>query len=992
MHSPDHDRSDLPKGTLEDRPTHANRPEGDRWLRSVVDNSSEIIKVLDLDGTLRYASPALERVLGYDPDEMIGANVLDYVHPDDLPSVLEETERAMTEGGVDRNVARYRFRHGDGSWRHVESVGTYLLDDPDVRGVVVNVRDVTERKEAEAALKESEERFRVLTQNSSDVITLLEADGTICYESPAIERMLGYAAEELVGQNAFEYVHPDDVDRVRKAFVEGLENIEGRPSAEYRFRHNDGSWRWLESVGTNLLDDPGMGEYVVNSRDVTERRRAEERLREAEERYRTLVEQIPAVTYIDRATSGPDESLYTSPQIETMLGYTPEEWREGHLWPERLHPDDRERILAADERFETEREERFSEEYRLLARDGSVVWVREEAVVVRGEGGEPLYWQGVLHDITEHRRAEDRLMEAEERYRTVVEEQTELICRFSPDLTLTFVNDAYCRYFGEDPEELVGSSFLRHIPIEDRAHYEGGSYRPSRENPTRTVEHRVFDAAGKVRWQQWTDRAIFDAEGNAVEYQSVGRDITDRKEAEQALMKSEASLAEAQRLAHFGGWEWDIETDEVFWSDEIYRIYGFAPQEMVPSLEALLEVVHPDDRVLLEGAIDDALEDHRPYDLEHRIVRPDGEVRWVHRRAEAVEGETGEPLRMVGTVHDITERKALEDRLRYQAFHDPLTDLPNRQLFVDRLEQALKRTRRPRERGVAVLFMDLDGFKVVNDSLGHEVGDQLLMGVAGRLRGLLRPEDTLARFGGDEFVVLIEDVFNPEDAVRVAERVLEVLSEPFLLQGRELLATVSLGVALGGALEERSEDLLRDADTAMYEAKADAASGYRVFDPAMHERVLGRLEAEHDLRRAIEQGEFVVRYQPIVSLRTHEVFAVEALVRWNHPERGLLGPSEFVAVAEESGLVIPMGEQVLREACSRAKEWQEEQPRTPPLTVSVNLSARQLSRPDLAEVVEGILEETGLEGNCLILDVTETVYVKALEGNTQALDKLGAMG
>jgi diguanylate cyclase (GGDEF)-like protein len=287
--------------------------------------------------------------------------------------------------------------------------------------------------------------------------------------------------------------------------------------------------------------------------------------------------------------------------------------------------------------------------------------------------------------------------------------------------------------------------------------------------------------------------------------------------------------------------------------------------------------------------------------------------------------------------------------------------------------------------------MDLDNFKVVNDSLGHEVGDRLLVAVAERLQSLLRPEDTLARFGGDEFTVLIEDVEDPGDPVRVAERIVEGLREPFVLDGREFFVMTSIGIALGTARQKYPEDLLRDADTAMYRAKEEAAP-YQVFDPTMYQRVLSRLEWENELRRAIEIGEFVVHYQPIVSLRSGDVRRVEALVRWNHPERGLLNPSEFMALAEESGIVVPMGELVLEEACRRAKEWQEERPRTPPLVMSVNLSARQLGRPDLAETVERVLRETGFEGSFLSLDITETVYIKALEGNSAALDELKRMG
>jgi diguanylate cyclase (GGDEF)-like protein len=287
--------------------------------------------------------------------------------------------------------------------------------------------------------------------------------------------------------------------------------------------------------------------------------------------------------------------------------------------------------------------------------------------------------------------------------------------------------------------------------------------------------------------------------------------------------------------------------------------------------------------------------------------------------------------------------------------------------------------------------MDLDGFKVINDSLGHEVGDLLLVAVAARLKGCLRPEDTLARFGGDEFVVLVEDVEAADEAVRVAERIIDQLKNRFVLGGRELYARTSIGIAIGEDRTKDPDDLLRDADIAMYRAKDEGLS-YSVFEPTMYKKAIDRLEAENDLGRAVEQEQFVVHYQPIVSLQTGEVSAVEALVRWEHPQRGLLDPEEFVPMAEESGLVIPMGAQVLREACLRASEWQESHPRTPPLVMSVNLSARQLSRPDLAESVEAVLKETGLAGSCLTLDITETVYVRALAGNTATLDRLRGLG
>ena len=835
--------------------------------RTLVERIPAIVYVQEVDEPSRttYVSPQNETVLGYTPEECLADpdHWIKITHPEDRERVLTEDGRTNETG--DAFSMEYRQFAKDGRVVWLRDEATLVRDEGGQPLYWLGVQtDVTGRKAAEEQLRESEERFRRSFDDAVIGMALVAPDGRFLLTNRSLCEILGYPEEDLLGRTFQEVTHPDDLGRDLDNLRKLLAGESRTYQAEKRYLHKEGHVVWILLSVSLVRDTGGEPMYFVSQlQDVSERKRAEEALREAEERYRTLVERIPAVTFVDRA-EGSEESLYVSPQIEGMLGYTPEEWMEGKLWRERLHPEDRERMLASDERFNADGEP-VDQEYRLLAKDGSVVWVREETVLVRGRGGEPLYVQGIMSDVTE------------------------------------------------------------------------------------------------------------------------------KKEAEEALRKSQAGLAEAQRLAHLGSWEWDPRTGELYWSDETFRIYGYEPQSFVPTFEKLLQVVHPDDRRTLGRALEEALSGDRPYDFEHRVVRPDSEVRVVHRQAEVMRDESGTPIRMVGTVHDITERKAMEEQMEHRAFHDGLTDLPNRQLFVDRLAHALRRTKRSKKRRVAVLFMDLDGFKVVNDSLGHEAGDSLLVAVAGRLRECLRPVDTLARFGGDEFVVLLEDAEGLDEPVLVAERIIDELGGPFVLEGRELYARVSIGIALGEGRTKGPDDLLRDADTAMYKAK-EGGSGYAVFDPGMYERVIERLQVENDLKRAIEREEFVVHYQPIVDLRTGELSTVEALVRWAHPKRGLLNPDEFVPIAEESGFVIPMGEQVLREACHRANQWQEQNPHTSLLRMSVNLSAGQLSRPGLAETVETILQETGLEGSRLTLDVTETVYVKTLEDHNTVMDRLRSLG
>jgi diguanylate cyclase (GGDEF)-like protein/PAS domain S-box-containing protein len=1132
--------------------------EDDRWLRSVLENSSEIMKIVDLDGTLRYANPAFGRVFGYEPDEVVGTmNVLDFVHENDLQRVLDETEKAVNEGGTATNKVEYRFRHADGSYKWVESVGTYLPgDDSAVWGVVITVRDITkrkeseerlrfqsrlldavgqavvatdvgrkviywnhgaehifgcssegaigrpaksfgisenllekvteggdgpgasnrwsgeltvsrkdgsslpvlvtgtplhdergdqvgiicafteltERKEAEEALKESEERFRsqsrelsllhrirsavareldvssvltralqavveifgynrlgayllqdgelvlehqvgyqeaieripitrgicgrvvrtghpalvedvgadpdfigakegvtseicvplfhegeavgclivkstdglkltqndlrvmvavcehvsvavsrallharvrhseeryrVLTQNSSDLVTLMEVTGIIRYQSPAIVRMLGYSPVELLGKNAFDYVHPDDLQMVETVYADSLQDPSAQPSAEYRFRHKNGSWRWLESVGTNLTGEPGVGNYVVNSRDVTRRKEVEERLRATEEKYRTLVEQIPAITYMAK-TSRYSESIYVSPQVMDVVGYTPEECTsDPDLWAKILHPDDKERVLAEDVRT-NETGEPFKMEYRQFAKDGHVVWIRDEATLVRDEEGRPLYWLGVQIDITERKRAEKALGDAEQRYRTLVEQIP----------AVTYID-----------------------PVDD------------------------------------PDTSLYT-------------------------------------------------------SPQIERMLGYSPEEW-RERKLWPERLHPGDRERILAA-DARFEagDGEPFSEEYRLLAKDGSVVWVREEAMLLKNEAGEPLYWQGVFYDITDRKALEAQLEHWAFHDHLTDLPNRQLFMDRLRQALDRTRRRKGQKVAVLFIDLDEFKIINDSLGHEAGDLLLTLIAQRLRHCLRPGDSLARFGGDEFVVLIEDVDGLEEAVRVAERITGELERPFVLEDNELFASSSIGIGLGNAWTKTPDSLLRDADTAMYRVKEEGGA-FRVFDPTMYERARGRLELEGDLRRTLEapDEQLSVFYQPMASIPTGEIVGFEALLRWDHPEHGRLTPSEFIPMAEESGLIVPVGRWVLQEACRRAKEWRERYPRSAPLTMAVNLSARQLRYPELIDEVEETLRRVALDPASLTLEITESVLVEVGGSSTWVLRRLKDLG
>ena len=463
-----------------------------------------------------------------------------------------------------------------------------------------------------------------------------------------------------------------------------------------------------------------------------------------------------------------------------------------------------------------------------------------------------------------------------------------------------------------------------------------------------------------------------------------------RRELEEARRSTER-LIEAQRISGVGSYDFELASNTNIWSDQLYRIYGREPQSFNASYEVFLSLLHPDDREHVMAVHQHSLETNSPYEMEERVVWPDGQVRTLASWGEVVADEDGRPLRMVGICWDITERKRMEEQLAHGALHDALTGLPNRNLLEDRLALAVRALAR-RDQPLGVLFIDVDRFKIVNDSLGHEVGDALLVAIAERISAAVRPGDTVARFGGDEFVVVCEELTSAGEALGLAQRVQDAVTPPIAVAGTELVVSVSTGIALTTDPHALPGSLLRDADSAMYNAKRSGRARSVVFVDEMRDEVTGRLETETQLRRALMEGQLRVHYQPILGLtgsEVGEVSAVEALVRWQHPTRGLVPPAEFVTIAEETGLIVPLGEWVLEEACRQVVAWEAQGTR---LSVSVNVSGVQITQPDVVSRVAAVLDRTGVEPSRVALEMTESVLMRDAEETLSVLRALKDLG
>lgn len=584
------------------------------------------------------------------------------------------------------------------------------------------------------SLEQSEHRFRSLVQSSSDIVTVMDADFCFQYVSASGARIMGYSSDELAGRECLSFVHPDDVPAMRESLRAVVERPGAHDPVEIRVRHRDGSWRWLETLATNLLDDETIAGIVHNSRDITERKATEEALRNSEAQYRSLAEN----TFDLIAAIGPDGRMsYVSPNYEEILGYAREELL-GTVAFELIHPDDLPSVI------------------------------QEFARVVSG-----------------------------------------------------------------------GTS----------------------------------------------GRASF------------------------------------------------------------------------------------------------------------RYRHKNGEWCWLETTGKMV--ATSETQQMVVVSRDITDRRSLEEQLLHQARHDALTGLANRAALKDRLDLELARIAR-NQKQVAVLFIDLDNFKVVNDTLGHDAGDEILIAAAERLRDCLRPMDTLARFGGDEFVILVEDIEDAAEAVAVADRALLGLSQPMHLRDRELVVRASIGVALGSTANSArlsAEELLRQGDTAMYAAKADGKARVMMYHLSMDEGAMERLELLADLEYAIERSQLVVHYQPVVRLQSGGLVGIEALVRWAHPRYGLLPPSRFLLLAEESGSIVGIGRWILNEACVQAASWQERYPRSgPPLLMSVNVSVKQLQDAGFLADVRAAIAASGVDPRTLVFEVTESAIVTERASIARTMMALRTLG
>ncbi len=604
-----------------------------------------------------------------------------------------------------------------------------------------------------------------------------------------------------------------------------------------------------------------------------------------------------------------------------------------------------------------------------------------------------LVWNRLLNqEVQRRKRAEGLLRESEQRFRSAIENAPFPIMIHAEDGEVLQINTIWTELTGYIQQDIPTVQAWAQRAYGDRAETvlnEVIAKKYSLKSRWKEGEFTINTCNGRQRIWEFNSAPLGALPDGRRAVISMATDVTQRRQTENALCESEERFRSIYEQAAVGLANVTLDRKFLNANPRFCEMLGYSQEELLT--KTVLEITHPDDRARILPAMQSLISGEVPsFFQEKRYLRQDGSYFWSSTSVSLVRDGSGNPKHALAVIRDISDRIKAENKLKHDALHDSLTGLPNRNLLMERIELAFKRAKRHPEFQFALLFLDLDNFKVINDSLGHLIGDELLLAVAEQLKKCIRETDLAARLGGDEFVILLEELDEIEEAVRIAKRILESLRSPFWLNDREVFTSTSIGIVVGSTSYQRAEDLLRDADLAMYRAKQSGRGQYAIFDPAMHLQVVQRLHLENDLRKALKNEEFTLYYQPIFDLKTEVIRGFEALIRWQHPQREFVPPGEFMEIAEETELIGPIGYWILHRACQQLAAWQTQFP-AQSLQISVNLSVKQLQNSLLQELEE-VLTTYNLQDNSLGLEITESMVVQNVEVTCRLLEQIKAKG
>ena len=954
--------------------------ERERQLSLIMDSVGLPITYVDRNHVIRFANRPSCEWSGRTPETMIGQPIAAVATPEVLAAAMPLITRALAGEAI--------TYERDALWPGRESrrIRGRIIPDRDAQGNVLGVLivliDIDEDHQLRRALEGKESQLRNFAENIPGPIAVVDRDFRYVFANKTFQESRGQELDQIVGRRVSDVLGPEASAQFFDPYVEPLkrgetcthERLVGRPGEE-------GRWH-LVRLAPIMVDGRFNGYYIVSS-DIHDIKLGGERLRAQERQLRLYTDNIPdSVAYLNRDR----RILFANRHFAAQRGLRPEEIV-GRTTAEFLGPETAAWIAERTQKV-FDRGEEVTYERLVALPDGRQHWYHVKAVPHFDAAGAVIGMYVVGHDIDEVKQAQASVEDKERQLRQVIDSIPTPMCYVDAEANYRYVNDAFLDYIGLKAGEIIGRS-VKEVLGEGRWSLMAPYLERVKAGESLAVERLVRFADGRSRWMnvRLTPRI---ASGRYLGYYATTSDIHEQKMVEGELRRTNTILS-----AHFDNTpmaviEWDTELRIVRWSGQAEAIFGWKPEEALGrplhGWRHIYEEDEPAAMRMIRGLVEGR---ERHATLLHRNYRKDGSVIWVEWHNSALRDDTGRVISILSLAQDVSSRIQAEERLQYMATHDGLTGLPNSVLLHDRLEAALARGRRAR-RGVGVMFLDLDHFKDVNDTLGHRVGDGLLQELARRIRAALRESDVLARISGDEFVVVLEDLPDEGSPERVARKILDEVRRAFLVEGHEIHVSGSLGIALHPDDGADAETLLKNADAAMYHAKELGRNGFRLFSAELASRRTQRLKVETALRRALKHGELTLHFQPIVEIGSGDVRRAEALLRWHDPEHGLMLPQGFIPLAEESGLGQAIGHWVMEAACKQARTWRDAG--LGDITVCVNLSAGQLRDTSMLADLKRTLHKTGCEPGWLQFEITETSMVRDVEGASVVLAKLRALG
>ena len=814
--------------------------------------------------------------------------------------------------------------------------------------------------------------------------------GKFVYISELYQQMTGYTDQDLLGKNSLDYIHADDREKVRKLAIKFLKKEISEPY-EYRFIKKDHELRWILETVTPIVyqgERATLGSFM----DINDRKMTEVALSLSEDKYRTIIENIED-GYVELDLKG--NFIFFNDAISKMHGYRKIELLRLN-YRDIMDEENARRIYEKYNKvFKTGVPER-DYEYEVITRDGQKRYLETSISVIKNPAGRNVAFRGIVRDRTKHKQNEEALRRSEEKYRSILENIEEGFFEVDLKGNFTFFNHSTSVLLGYAPEELMGMNFHQYtdkdtarevVKTFNRVYLTGAS--------TKEFNWQIIRKDGTKRYIVTSISLKKDASGKSIGFQGFTHDVTERiqaelqnKAAQEALRESEEkyrSILENIQEAYF---EVDLAGNFTFFNDSLCRITGCSKEELIGANYAQFSDKE-NSKIVFNTFHKVYTTDQSTEGFDWSIVRKDNTKRFIEASVSIKKDSSGRPSGFKGVIRDITERKRIEQKLNYMATHDALTGLPNRIMFSQLLNQAIQTAKR-NKKNLAVFFIDLDRFKIINDTLGHDAGDQLLQEIAKRFKDVLRSSDVVGRLGGDEFVILIEDFNHFRLMKNVAQKILSAAMKPVMIIGEECRVTASIGISVypNDGLDEQS--LMKNADIAMYYAKEEGKNNYQFYSKDIKSQSNERMLIETNLRRALERNELSLDYQARLDFKTNTITGVEALLRWNNEYLGAVTPTQFIPVAEETGLIVPIGRWVLKTVCLQNVVWKNQG--LPPVCMSVNLSLRQLMDDGLLGDIKDALDESGMDPHLLELEITESMVMHNPTALISLLCKIKDMG